>query len=154
MPEWAWAFLDALGRLFAATFLGACIGLNREFRSEWAGLRTHALVSLGAAVFVSTTLDIVGSEKGAIARVVQGIASGIGFIGAGTILKLTERQEVRGLTTASSVWMAAAVGAASGLGLYLQAFAGTLLALLILVVLLRLEQLFDRWGRHGGSPGR
>jgi putative Mg2+ transporter-C (MgtC) family protein len=129
--------LDVLLSLGAAALLGGVVGLERELRGRWAGLRTHMLVSMGAALFVAT------SPATDVTRVIQGVAAGVGFIGAGTILKLTERVEVKGLTTASSIWLAAAVGTAAGMHLYLLAVSGSFLSVAILAVLGRLEKWFE-----------
>jgi putative Mg2+ transporter-C (MgtC) family protein len=102
-------------RLVAATLLGAIIGIQRERTRKPAGLRTHVLVSLATAAFV-----IAGSSFGmtteGLSRMIQGIITGIGFIGAGSILKLSEQHQIKGLTTAASVWMTAAIGVTIGLG--------------------------------------
>jgi putative Mg2+ transporter-C (MgtC) family protein len=131
---------EMLGALTAAAVFGGVLGLEREVRRRWAGLRTHMLVALGAALFVGAVGFSEPQSADAVARVIQGVAAGVGFIGAGTILKLTEHLEVRGLTTASSVWLAAAVGTACGVRLYVFAAVGTLIGLVILYVLGRLER--------------
>jgi putative Mg2+ transporter-C (MgtC) family protein len=108
--------LDEALRLGAAILAGAVLGLNRNLRGKAAGLRTHALVALGAALVVVTGAQLADRD---ITRVVQGVITGIGFIGAGVILhprRGTDR--VRGLTTAASVWVAAALGVAAGAGLW------------------------------------
>jgi len=102
-------------RLAAAGLVGAIIGLERQRAHKPAGLRTHMLVSLGAAVFVLVPLEL-HVTVGEIGRVVQGVAAGIGFIGAGAILKRNEEGDVQGLTTAAGIWLTAAVGVAIGLG--------------------------------------
>src|SRR5262245_20320730 len=107
--------LRVIIRLIAAMLLGAIVGFQRERRHKPAGLRTHILVSLGTAVFVLAGSGIGMSQDG-ISRIVQGIITGIGFIGAGSILKLTEKQDVKGLTTAAGIWMTAAIGVAVGIG--------------------------------------
>src|SRR5262245_35154218 len=113
-----WAELvEFLCLLGAAALLGGLVGLEREIHGRWAGLRTHIMVTIGATVFVRAA----GAEHADVGRVIQGIAAGVGFIGAGTILKLTDRIEVKGLTTASSIWLAAAIGAALGTGSYILA---------------------------------
>ena len=94
-------------RLVAATLLGAIVGLQRERTRKPAGLRTHILVSLATAAFV-ISCSSVGMSSDGLSRVIQGIITGIGFIGAGSILKLSEQHEIKGLTTAASVWMTAA----------------------------------------------
>lgn len=106
-----------LVRLLAAVVFGAIIGVEREHVGKAAGLRTHLLVSVGAAVFVLAPIES-GMAATDISRIVQGLAAGIGFIGAGTILKLTNEREIRGLTTAASIWLTAGVGVAAGLGRY------------------------------------
>ena len=107
--------LVVIVRIMAAGLLGAVIGGERELEGKAAGLRTHMLVSLGAALFVIAPRE-AGLPSGGLANIVQGVAAGIGFIGAGTILKLTEREQIKGLTTAASIWMTAAIGIAAGIG--------------------------------------
>jgi putative Mg2+ transporter-C (MgtC) family protein len=102
-------------RLLAAAFAGAIIGLQRERAHKPAGMRTHMLVALGAAVFVLVPLEL-HVTVGEIGRVVQGVAAGIGFIGAGAILKRDEEGDVKGLTTAAGIWLTAAAGVGIGLG--------------------------------------
>jgi putative Mg2+ transporter-C (MgtC) family protein len=102
-------------RLAAAGLVGAIIGFDRERAHKPAGLRTHMLVSLGAAVFVLVPLEL-HVTVGEIGRVVQGVAAGIGFIGAGAILKRNEEGDIQGLTTAAGIWLTASVGVAIGLG--------------------------------------
>jgi putative Mg2+ transporter-C (MgtC) family protein len=106
--------LVVIVRIVAAGLLGAVIGGERELEGKAAGLRTHMLVALGAALFVIAPRE-AGLRGGELTRVIQGVAAGIGFIGAGTILKLAEREQIRGLTTAASIWMTAAIGIAAGL---------------------------------------
>jgi putative Mg2+ transporter-C (MgtC) family protein len=102
-------------RLVAAMLLGAVVGAERERAGQFAGLRTHILVALGAALLVVIpAVEQQDSED--VGRVIQGIATGIGFIGAGAVLKLRDREEIRGLTTAAAVWVTAAAGVAAGLG--------------------------------------
>ena len=107
--------LTVIIRVVAAALLGAVIGGERELEGKAAGLRTHMLVSLGAALFVIAPRE-AGLRAGELANIVQGVAAGIGFIGAGTILKLAERETIKGLTTAASIWMTAAIGIAAGIG--------------------------------------
>src|SRR5687768_15011416 len=96
--------LVVIVRIVAAGLLGAVIGGERELEGKAAGLRTHMLVALGAALFVIAPRE-AGLRGDELTRVIQGVAAGIGFIGAGTILKLAEREQIRGLTTAASIWM-------------------------------------------------
>lgn len=120
-------------RLLAATLLGAVVGIQREKAGKPAGLRTHILVSLGTAVFVLACSG-VGMSSDGLSRVIQGIVTGIGFIGAGSILKLNEEHDIKGLTTAASIWMTAAIGVAVGLGSLGVALLSTLFTLLILAL--------------------
>jgi putative Mg2+ transporter-C (MgtC) family protein len=125
-------------RLVAASIFAAVVGYERERTGKAAGLRTHMLVGLGSAIFVIAPLQS-GMDIADVSRVVQGVASGIGFIGAGAILKLTSEREIRGLTTAAGIWMTAAVGVAAGMGRLGLAAIGVALAWTILAVLARLE---------------
>jgi len=102
-------------RLIAATLLGAIIGFERERAGKAAGLRTHILVALGTCVFVLACSGYGMSSEG-LSRLIQGIVTGIGFLGAGSILKLNEERNIQGLTTAAGIWMTAAIGVAVGLG--------------------------------------
>jgi putative Mg2+ transporter-C (MgtC) family protein len=120
-------------RVFAAVLLGAVVGIERERAGKPAGLRTHMLVSLGTAVLVIACQDSGMSLDGQ-SRVIQGIVTGIGFVGAGTILKLNEQREIQGLTTAAGLWMTAAIGVAVGLGILGVAVIGNLITVLVLVL--------------------
>ena len=130
-------------RLLAAVLLGAIIGLQRELAGKAAGLRTHILVALGTTLFVLAAAGSGMSSDG-VSRVVQGISTGIGFIGAGAILKLSATREIQGLTTAASVWMTAAIGVAVGLGGLGLALLGTILTWIILASIGLLEARFER----------
>jgi len=125
--------LIVLVRVFAAILLGAVVGIERERAGKPAGLRTHMLVSLGTAVVVIACQD-TGMSLDGLSRVIQGMVTGIGFIGAGTILKLNEQREIQGLTTAAGLWMTAAIGVAAGLGILGVAVIGTLVTVLVLVL--------------------
>jgi putative Mg2+ transporter-C (MgtC) family protein len=124
-------------RLLVAAFLGGLIGLEREWRGKRAGLRTHMLVSLGSALFI---VSQYGGTPESISRVTQGVAAGIGFLGAGAILKGDDKT-VKGLTTAADIWLTAAVGIVAGLGRGATALLATVLALVILAFLPR----FEKW---------
>ena len=124
-------FIIVLLRVFAAVLLGAVVGIERERAGKPAGLRTHMLVSLGTAVVVIACQD-AGMSLDGLSRVIQGIVTGIGFIGAGTILKLNEQREIQGLTTAAGLWMTAAIGVAVGLGVLGLAVIGTVVTVLVL----------------------
>lgn len=124
-------------RLVASLVLGALIGFERELHRQPAGFRTHSLVALGAALFSIISAYGYASPNIDPARITAQIVSGIGFIGAGTILQ--SRGHIRGLTTAASLWAVAAIGTAAGTGLYVLAVVGTVLILLVLAVLDRIE---------------
>ena len=138
------ATTDAVVRLLAAAGLGAALGVERELNAQPAGFRTHLLVSLGAALFTVAGADIADADP---ARVAAQVVTGIGFLGAGAILR--DGGTVKGLTTAASLWVTAAVGLACGLGSVLLATLVTGLALLALVLLKLLERGFfpQRRGR-------
>jgi putative Mg2+ transporter-C (MgtC) family protein len=126
-------------RLFFALLVGTAIGLQRELTHKPAGLRTHMLVALGTALFI-VSAEEYGMQGDSIAKIVQGLATGIGFLGGGAILKLTTEKEIHGLTTAAGIWMTAAAGAAAGLGQIAVALVGTLFGLLVLIVFHKLEK--------------
>ncbi len=125
--------IQVLVRLFAAAILGAIIGIQRERAGKPAGLRTHILVTLGTTVFV-VACSTSGMDADGLSRVIQGIVTGIGFIGAGSILKLNNERDIKGLTTAAGVWMTAAIGVAVGLGMLGLAIIATALTLIILKI--------------------
>jgi putative Mg2+ transporter-C (MgtC) family protein len=130
-------------RLILAALLGGVLGFEREQHRKQAGLRTHMLVALGAALFVLVPQQAKMSEE-SISRVIQGLLAGIGFLGAGTILQLRERQDIKGLTTAASIWLTAAIGVTAGLGREATAIVATVLALVILALLPYVEYAITR----------
>jgi putative Mg2+ transporter-C (MgtC) family protein len=121
--------LVLVGRIALAAFLGFAIGVEREYRGKSAGERTFALLAMSAAAFTGLAALLLGNQ--ATSRVIQGVATGVGFLGGGLIF-LRRPGDVRGLTTAVSAWAATAIGTAVGLGIYLAAAMGTALTLLIL----------------------
>lgn len=131
-------FARVVIRLIAASLLGAAIGYEREKAGKAAGLRTHILVTLGTCVFVLAGTGH-GMTSDGLSRVIQGIATGIGFIGAGTILKLDREHDIRGLTTSAGIWIASAVGVAAGLGELGLALLATTLSVIVLTVLRTVE---------------
>lgn len=135
--------LEMVGRLLLAVFLGFLIGLERELAGQPAGERTHALTSLGAAIFALVSL--LGFSETDPARVAAGVVTGLGFLGAGMILK-EKGQEVQGLTTAAGIWAVGGIGLAIGLGLYLLGVAAAVLVgvLLCLERLLRIDERLAR----------
>jgi putative Mg2+ transporter-C (MgtC) family protein len=135
-------------RLGLAALLGAIVGFQRERVHSTAGLRTHMLVCMGAAFFVLAAVE--SSESSAdISRVVQGIVAGVGFLGAGTILKIGDRAEVHGLTTAASIWLTAAIGTGAGLGHIWLPILGAAFGWIILGPIGRLEK---RQSGGGSAP--
>lgn len=130
--------VDILLRFSMAAIAGGLIGLNRELMHQAARLRTHALVALGAAIataLVAWNADgFVSNHFDAMSRVIQGIITGIGFLGAGVILRTENGQSVHGLTTAASIWLAACLGSACGAGAWMIAACAFVLVMLILIV--------------------
>jgi putative Mg2+ transporter-C (MgtC) family protein len=117
-------------RLVLAAVLGGLLGLERATKGKAAGVRTHMLVALGSALFMLVP-QMSGAGDDALSRVVQGIATGIGFIGAGTIIKSERVSQVHGLTTAAGIWMTAAIGIAAGSGREATAVLATLLTFVV-----------------------
>jgi putative Mg2+ transporter-C (MgtC) family protein len=129
-------------RLLLAAFLGGLLGFEREQRGKAAGVKTHMLVAMGAALFVLIPLNM-GSEDDAMSRVIQGVIAGVGFLCAGTILKAHDMAHVKGLTTAAGVWLTAAIGVAAGMGKEGTAVLSTALTLIILLIVPRTLDLFE-----------
>ena len=128
-------------RLITALLLGAVIGYQRERSGKAAGLRTHMLVAMGCALFVIGCSESMSTEG--LSRVIQGVATGIGFLGAGAILKLRDKREIEGLTTAAGVWMTAALGVVVGLGRIGLALVSVAFTWVILALLKSLEARID-----------
>jgi putative Mg2+ transporter-C (MgtC) family protein len=133
-------------RLVIAMFLGAVIGFQRERLSKPAGLRTHMLVALGAALLVIAPIEF-GMDSDGLSRVIQGVVTGIGFLGGGAILKLQEKREVEGLTTAAGIWMTAAIGMAIGLGRLGLALVSTIFTWITLSLMSKIEHIINE--KHG-----
>ncbi len=143
-----WHLLRVAARLLVALVLGALLGYEREETGKVAGLRTHMLVAAGAALFVIAPIE-AGVSIEHLTRVVQGLTAGIGFLGAGAILKLTEQRQIKGLTTAANLWVTAAVGTATGMGMLWPAVWVSLLA----VGTLSLARYLEAWLlRNKGGP--
>jgi putative Mg2+ transporter-C (MgtC) family protein len=134
-------------RLVVAAVLGGLIGAEREWVGKAAGLRTHMMVSLGAALFVLVPIE-TGIGEGDLTRVIQGIATGIGFIGAGTILKRADTNQIQGLTTAATIWLTGAVGIAVGAGQMWLGIVCAISAWVILYILTGLDRWLDRGRDH------
>jgi putative Mg2+ transporter-C (MgtC) family protein len=118
-------------RLVIAAVLGGILGYERERKGRSAGVRTHMLVAVGAALFVVGPLQS-GMEIGDLSRVLQGVVQGIGFLGAGAIMVRSSRREIEGLTTAANIWATAGIGIIAGLGLEATAILSTAVVLIIL----------------------
>lgn len=121
-------------RLVLAALLGGILGYERELKARSAGVRTHMLVAVGAALFVIGPSQS-GMPPSDISRVVQGIIQGIGFLGAGAIIVRTAQKKVEGLTTAANIWSTAGIGVVAGLGLEATAVLSTVIVLIILAVI-------------------
>jgi putative Mg2+ transporter-C (MgtC) family protein len=120
-------------RLLVAAVLGGLLGYEREQQGKSAGVRTHMLVAIGAALFVLIPQQ-AGASTADLTRVLQGLMAGVGFLGAGAIIMGTKQVETRGLTTAASIWVTAAIGMAAGMGRESTAILSTLVALFVLSV--------------------
>ena len=129
---------QVLIRMLAAVLAGSVVGYEREVAGKAAGLRTHILVTLGTCVFVLAGAGYGMTSEG-LSRVIQGIVTGLGFIGAGSILKLREERDIQGLTTAAGIWMTAAIGVTIGLGLVGLGMLSAVLTVIVLTVLSRLD---------------
>jgi putative Mg2+ transporter-C (MgtC) family protein len=145
--------LDAALRLGSAVAIGGLVGLDRGLRQKPAGLRTHALVSLGAALMTYTGIELAPMEPGAITRVLQGVIAGVGFLGGGVILRDAQDQRVRGLTTAASIWIVAGLGMACGAGHWRTGLLASGFTLMVLMGGRRIEQLLASWnGAEAEEP--
>jgi putative Mg2+ transporter-C (MgtC) family protein len=127
-------------RLAIAALLGAIVGVQRERSGKPAGIRTHMLVASGSALFVLGALEF-GMDSDPLSRVIQGLITGIGFLGAGAILKLEEKRQIEGLTTAAGIWLTAGIGLVVGLGRFGLALVSVVLAWFVLAVV----KWLDRW---------
>lgn len=137
--------LDAALRLGSAVAIGGLVGLDRGLRQKPAGLRTHALVALGAALMTYTGIELAPTEPSAITRVLQGVIAGVGFLGGGVILRDAQDQRVRGLTTAASIWIVAGLGMACGAGHWRTGLLASLFTLVVLMGGRHIEQLLASW---------
>jgi len=137
-------WLDLTLRLILATLVGGAIGWNRQVTSKAAGLRTHMLVSLGAALFVMIPVSLgTPDAKDALSRSIQGVATGVGFLGAGEIIhysQSTGKEKVKGLTSAAALWVTAALGMIAAAGLWQITLVGTVLTIMILDFAKRIER--------------
>ncbi len=161
MEQWAfWLWeehsdqIEITLRLLGATLAGMVVGINRDIHNKPIGMRTLALVSLGSAIVILSGSVYEGLHFGqdAVSRVVQGILTGLGFLGAGSILRAKDGTEVQGLTTAATVWIAAGLGVTAGLGAWFITVAGTLVTLFLLTYGTRLERKLIRVFSRNKNP--
>jgi putative Mg2+ transporter-C (MgtC) family protein len=138
--DWIWI----ASRLAAALVAGAIVGINRDLHRKPAGLRTLALVSTGSALVVMVSLLMSHGSADAASRVIQGLVTGVGFLGAGVIMHHEPERRVEGLTTAASIWVAAGLGAACGAGLGTVALLALVATMIILVLGGRVERVLER----------
>jgi putative Mg2+ transporter-C (MgtC) family protein len=141
------SFPEAFVRLALAAVLGGAIGLEREFRHKPAGLRTNMLIAIGSALFSILSVEL-GAGAGSPDRIAAQVVTGIGFLGAGAILRSGEN--IHGLTTAATIWVNAAIGMAAGLGSYTVATVGAAITLGVLALMPVMERVVDR--RRGERP--
>jgi putative Mg2+ transporter-C (MgtC) family protein len=140
------SFSEAFLRLALAAVLGGAIGLEREYRRKPAGLRTNMLIALGSALFSILSVEL-GAGAGSPDRIAAQVVTGIGFLGAGAILRSGEN--VHGLTTAATIWVNAAIGMAAGLGSYTVAAVSAAITLVVLALLPFVEGFFEK---RAGEP--
>ncbi|MBE9198270.1 MULTISPECIES: MgtC/SapB family protein [unclassified Nodularia (in: cyanobacteria)] len=137
--------LNLIFRLCLALLIGAIIGIERQFKHKPAGLRTHMLVSFGAAVFIIIPLQaaLPLMNPDALSRVIQGVATGVGFLGAGEIMRQSSEEsqkiKIHGLTSAASIWVSAGLGMAAGCGLWQLGLIGAVLTFVVLNIFKKLE---------------
>ena len=143
---------EMIQRLLLAALLGGAVGLERELRQKTAGLRTNILITIGSALFTLMSIEMAEGTTADGTRIAAQIVTGIGFLGAGAIMRTDSG--IQGLTTAATVWVNAAIGVAAGGGEYHLAFIATTITLLVLLFLTPLEQLIDRLGKRRRSNGR
>jgi putative Mg2+ transporter-C (MgtC) family protein len=141
---------DVVIRLTAAMLIGMVLGVNRDLNDKPAGLRTHSLVTIGSALLTLVSISFASMQdnvdSGAIGRVAQGIVTGIGFLGAGVILQGESPKNVRGLTTAASIWLSASLGIACGAGQWPAALITLVLTLFVLSAGGPIERaIYRRW---------
>jgi len=148
---------EAIFRILAATLIGAVLGLNRELRDKPAGIKTHALVALGSALLTVTGISFAYDgnhmDGSAVTRVVQGIITGIGFLGGGVIMRQESAKNISGLTTAATVWIAACLGITCGAGQWITALVAMLATLLVLILGDPIERIIHRRYHHDADRG-
>lgn len=145
--------LDIFLRLISAAFLGAIVGIEREYFGKAAGFRTHALVAAASSLIMLVSIEIYELYKGSVpvdpSRIAAQVVSGIGFIGAGAIIR--SGASVKGITTAASLWAVSGIGLACGIGFYEGALYSTGIVIVILLIFTKLESKLLK--RNGNPPG-
>jgi putative Mg2+ transporter-C (MgtC) family protein len=141
---------EIIGRLLLAAVLGAILGAEREMRQRAAGFRTNTLIALGSAAFTLISIQLAAGDGGDPTRIPSQVVTGIGFLGGGAILR--GQGDIRGLTTAATVWVNAAIGMAAGAGFYALAITSTLVTLFVLTVFLRIENYMVRHAQNSDDP--
>ena len=139
MADWS----DVILRLVGAATIGALIGLNRDLHHKPSGLKTLSLVALGAALVTLVVIDGT-ADPNAVSRVLQGVITGIGFLGAGVIIREPSTTKVRGLTTAAAIWVTACLGSACGMGAWRPAMVATAILAFILLLGSKIEKAVHR----------
>lgn len=142
--------LEMIQRLLLAAAAGGLIGLEREFRRKSAGFRTNILIAMGSAVFTMLSASLAASGGGDSTRIAAQIVTGMGFLGAGAIIRIN--RDVHGLTTAATVWVNAALGMAAGGGEYHMTLIAVAITLVVLLILSPIERAFDRWTESERGP--
>ena len=141
--------LEIVERLALAGVLGALIGAEREWRQKDAGLRTNTLIAIGSALFTMVSIEIAGGDPNAASRIPAQVASGVGFIGGGAILRgRSQTHAVQGLTTAATIWVNAAIGMAAGAGAYALSAIAAGTVLVVLLAFLPVQRALERRGEH------
>jgi putative Mg2+ transporter-C (MgtC) family protein len=150
--------VEIVTRLCLAVLFGGAIGLDREFRQKAAGLRTHIMISLASAIFTLITFEIffemaelVDNPRSDAIRIIEAVTAGVAFLAAGTIIQ--SGGSIHGLTTGASMWLVGAVGLACGGGFYVIAVIGTILALIVLFILGKIEARLLNSGDRSGTQG-
>lgn len=144
--------LDVMERLLLAAAAGGLVGLEREFHRKSAGFRTNILIAMGSALFTMLSGTLSASGGGDSTRIASQILTGMGFLGAGAIMRTN--RNVHGLTTAATVWVNAALGMAAGAGLYHMTFIAVAITLIVLLILTPIERAFERWTDADTDPRR
>ncbi len=146
------ADIESMWRLLLALGCGVCLGLNRDLHHKSAGVRTFSLVSVGTALVTLAAAHVTGADGATVGRVIQGVLTGIGFVGAGVIFHNSKGKAVAGLTTAAAIWFTAVLGVACGLGHFALVLMGLIASLMILVIGRPIERVAEKLTRSSAQP--